>query len=215
MLEQALVPLCGPDLAVVGAGRTDAGVHALGQVAHFDTDRPRSPQVYLRAINATTPPEVTVLQASRVPFDFHARHSARWREYRYRISQRPSPPALERGRVWHHPVPLMLDGMIRAAALLEGTHDFSAFRAASCQAASPVRTLRQALVTAHGDEIWITLVGNAFLHHMVRNVVGSLVRVGLGRWSVEDFRTVFESRDRTRAAATAPSQGLYLVRVIY
>ena len=215
VLEAALLRLCGHPISLVGAGRTDAGVHAAGQVAHFDTSRPRSPDVFVRALNANTPGGVTVLSAHAAPDHFHARYSATYREYAFRIFTRPQAPTLEQKRVWHHPGHLDPDAMGKATAQLLGTHDFSAFRAAACQAKNPVRTITRADVNPNGKEICIHLGANAFLQHMVRNVVGSLTLVGRGKWSPEKFQTVLFGRDRTLAGPTAPPWGLYLTRVCY
>ncbi|MBF0137558.1 MAG: tRNA pseudouridine(38-40) synthase TruA [Magnetococcales bacterium] len=215
VLEDALARLCGHPVTLMGAGRTDAGVHALGQVAHFDTCRPRPEKVLVRALNSTTPPAVTVLRAVQVPRTFHARYSARYREYFYRISDRETPPALERGRLWHVPFALAEDKMRRAAQVLLGTHDFSAFRAAKCQAKSPIRIVSRMEIQRLEKEIRIVMGANSFLHHMVRNIVGSLVLVGQGKESVAWFARIFANRDRTRAGATAPPQGLYLNRILY
>lgn len=215
VLEQQLAPLCGHPVLVVGAGRTDAGVHALGQVAHFDTHHPRDPQVFVRALNATTPEPLTVLQCQEVPADFHARFSARYREYLYRLHLRPTPSAIQRHRTWHIGRPLDLDTMRQAGHTLLGTHDFSAFRAASCQAKSPVRNLYRLDIVPVSDEVHLVFGANGFLHHQVRNMVGSLLQTGTGRWSVHQFHQVFSSRNRTLAAATAPPWGLYLTHVAY
>ncbi|MBF0152128.1 MAG: tRNA pseudouridine(38-40) synthase TruA [Magnetococcales bacterium] len=215
VLEEALARLCGHAVTLVAAGRTDAGVHALGQVAHFDTSCPRPEKVLLRAINATTPPDLTVLRVTQVSNAFHARHAARHREYLYRLSDRETPSALDRGRVWHHPATLDEKAMRRAARILLGTHDFSAFRAARCQAKTPVRTLSRMEIHRSNDEIRVILGADGFLHHMVRNIVGSLVLVGQGKRSIAWFENVLASRDRTLAGATAPPHGLYLNRVLY
>lgn len=214
-LEEALSGLCGHPVVVVGAGRTDTGVHALGQVAHFDTTRPRPDWVIVRALNARLPSGVSVLAAARVTADFHARFSARYREYCYRILIRRERPALERYFVWHHPLPLEEERMVEAAEVLLGTHDYSAFRAAGCQARSPVRTVTRMEVVREGVQLSIWMGANAFLQHMVRNVVGSLAKVGRGEWDVATFCEIFQGRDRTRAGPTAPPEGLYLVRVDY
>ncbi|MBF0370377.1 MAG: tRNA pseudouridine(38-40) synthase TruA [Magnetococcales bacterium] len=214
-LEEALGSLCGHAVQVTGSGRTDSGVHALGQVAHFDTSRPRSPEVYVRALNALTPKRISIRSAEAVGEDFHARFQATYREYHYRLLNRSTPSALDRNRVWHLSFPLDIQIMIEALSLLKGTHDFSAFRAAACQAKSPIRTLYRGEIIQQGDELRIILGANAFLQHMVRNIVGSLVLVGRGGWDLDRFQEVFESRDRTQAAATAPPVGLYLARVTY
>lgn len=214
-LERSLAKLCGHPLQVIGAGRTDSGVHALGQIAHFDTCQPRPVEVIVRAVNATTPTGLTILAAEEVDGSFHARFSARYREYLYRILDRRQRPALDRLRLWHHPLPLDAELMQDAGSLLLGTHDFSAFRSAACQAHSPVRTVSRLEVLRQGEEIQVIMGANAYLHHMVRNVVGSLTKVGRGEWTIKDFWQVFLGQDRTKAAPTAPAEGLYLARVDY
>ncbi len=214
-LETALKRLCGHDVRVVGAGRTDSGVHAIGQVAHFDTTNPRPSKTIVRALNAMTPHQLTVLSAEAVDRRFHARNVAVYRQYNYRILIRLQPPALNRGRVWHLPLRLNLETMRAAAVHLLGTHDFSAFRASTCQADSPVRTISRMIVEPMGQEIGIQIGADAFLQHMVRNVVGSLVEVGRGRWTSDHFKSVLMGRDRSRAGPTAPAQGLYLTLVRY
>ncbi|MBF0423289.1 MAG: tRNA pseudouridine(38-40) synthase TruA [Magnetococcales bacterium] len=215
VLERQLGVLCGHPVTVTGAGRTDAGVHALGQVAHFDTAHPRESEVYVRALNATTPEGLTILECTEVSSEFHARYSARYREYLYCLYLRPEPSAIQRHRMWHVGRFLDLTTMTRAGQILLGTHDFSAFRAASCQARSPIRTLLRVDMVQKDQEVHLIFGGNAFLHHQVRNMVGSLVQTGLGRWSVQQFEYVFRGKDRTQAAATAPPWGLYLTRVAY
>ncbi|MBF0627309.1 MAG: tRNA pseudouridine(38-40) synthase TruA [Magnetococcales bacterium] len=214
VVEQALERLCGHPVLLVGAGRTDTGVHAKGQVAHFDTTCARAPEVFVRALNVLTPPDVTVLDAAEVSAGFNARRAA-WREYLYRIFARRAAPALERARVWHHPGRLDLEAMNQAAQRLVGKHDFSAFRAANCQSLTPVREVSLAELRVVGDEIHFVIRANAFLYHMVRNIVGSLVVTGRGRWSPERFDEVFHSLDRKQAGPMAPAQGLYLMRVHY
>ncbi|MBF0311618.1 MAG: tRNA pseudouridine(38-40) synthase TruA [Magnetococcales bacterium] len=214
-LEKALTTLCGEAVRVIGAGRTDAGVHALGQVAHFDTRKAMPVEVWGRALNALTPDGVSILGVWPVCKTFHARSSASGRTYLYRLRTLVAPPALDRGRVWHVRGGLDTESMARAGELLLGRHDFSAFRAASCQARSPVREMRRVEVRSEPGEIHLWFEANAFLQHMVRNLVGSLVVVGQGRWSPDRFGEVFAGRDRTRAAATAPAHGLYLYRVAY
>ncbi|MEO5346629.1 MAG: tRNA pseudouridine(38-40) synthase TruA [Magnetococcus sp. YQC-9] len=214
VVEEALERLCGHPVLLVGAGRTDTGVHALGQVAHFDTFRPRDPEVFRRALNVLTPPDVTILEAARVADGFNARRAA-WREYRYRILPRRAASALDRARVWHHPGRLDLDAMNRAAECLVGTHDFSAFRSANCQSLTPVREVMRAQTLIVGEEFHFVIRANAFLYHMVRNLVGSLALVGRGKWSPERFAEVFAGLDRRAAGPMAPAHGLYLARVHY
>ncbi|NGZ05190.1 MAG: tRNA pseudouridine(38-40) synthase TruA [Magnetococcales bacterium] len=214
VVEQALERMCGHPVLLVGAGRTDTGVHALGQVAHFDTAKPRTSQVFCRALNVLTPPDVTILEAEAVSNRFHARRAA-WREYLYRILNRSAGAALDRGRVWHHPGRLDLTAMQEAAQLLLGRQDFSAFRSANCQSLTPVREVIRAEMHIRGDEIHFVIRANAFLYHMVRNIVGSLVLVGRNKWSLEQFHTVLLGKDRRQAGPMAPAHGLYLQRVHY
>lgn len=215
VLEAAIARIGGHPLRVVCAGRTDAGVHALAQVVHFDTDTARPLTAWVRGVNAHLPPAVAVIWAREVGEAFHARFSARSRSYRYLLINRPVRPALLAGRVgWHHR-PLDLRPMREAAAMLLGEHDFSAFRAAECQAKSPVKTLYRADVSAQGDCIAFDFRANAFLHHMVRNLVGSLVYVGLGRQPPGWVAELLRQRDRTRAAPTFDPAGLYFAGVEY
>lgn len=214
-LETALTRLCGHGVTVVGAGRTDTGVHALGQVAHFDTSRPRPVQELKKALNALTPRGIAILAVTEAEEGFHARFSARYREYLYRMNDRQEPPVLDLDRVWHLHGRVDAAAMATAAAVLLGEHDFSAFRAAACQAKSPVKQVQRVEVSRTGDEIRLVIGANAFLHHMVRNITGSLVKVGRGEWSAADFQRILENRDRTKAGATAPPQGLYFVKVGY
>ena len=199
----------------VCAGRTDAGVHALDQVVHFDTAAERPEAAWVRGVNALLPEAVAVLWSQRVSPDFHARYAARSRTYRYLLVNRPVRPALgARYAGWYH-APLDITPMREAAAQLLGEHDFSAFRAAECQAKSPVRALHAIGVERSGERIEFRLRANAWLQHMVRNIVGTLVYIGAGRQPAAWAKTVLESRDRTRAAPTFASEGLYLEAVEY
>lgn len=214
-LERSLACLCGHPVTVMGAGRTDSGVHAFGQVAHFDTDRPRSESVYSRALNASTPSGLSILDVREVPDTFDARRSAIYREYHYRILTRKVAPALDRRRVWHYPKPLDVVAMQEAGFLLLGTHDFSSFRASSCQSPHPIRTLTCMTVESCGEEIHLRVGCKGFLHHMVRNITGSLVLVGEGKWTQDHFKKVLEQKDRKQAGVTAPAWGLYLDHILY
>jgi len=215
-LERAVVGFCGENVNIFAAGRTDAGVHALGQVAHFDIDRDARPETVRDALNFHLKPEpVAVLKAEAVQSDFHARFSARERAYLYRITNRRAPLALERGRTWWVPTPLDIPAMADAARVLVGRHDFTSFRASICQAASPVKTLDAVEVVGVGEEIRIEVRARSFLHHQVRNIVGTLRRVGEGKWTAADVAAVLAARDRTKAGPTAPAEGLYLVSVTY
>lgn len=215
-LEAATFAFTGEQPVVHGAGRTDAGVHALGQVAHIDLNRAIDPRTVRNATNFhLRPAPIVVLSAEVVDDDFHARFSATQRHYRYRISNRRSPPALERGRLWWVPVPLDDEAMSAAGALLVGRHDFSTFRAALCQATSPVKTLDHIAVARSGETVTIEVKARSFLHHQVRNIVGTLNLVGRGRWSHDEFAQAIAARDRTRGGPTAPACGLYLTGVRY
>jgi tRNA pseudouridine38-40 synthase len=202
-------------VGVVCAGRTDTGVHAIGQVVHFDTTAERPLTAWVKGVNTHLPPTVAVQWACRVPDDFHARFSATGRNYEYWLMNRPVRPALGTGRIgWFHHA-LDLEAMRAAAAHIEGTHDFSAFRSAECQARSPVRDLRRVAIGREGDIIHFSLAANAFLHHMVRNIVGSLIYVGKGKHRPDWLAEVLHSRERARAAPTFPPHGLYLAGVDY
>ena len=214
-LEEALAKFAGP-CRVTGAGRTDAGVHALGQVAHFDTEKALAPDTVRDALNAHLRPlPVAVLAAEAAPPGFDARFSATMRHYRYRIVNRRPPLTLERELAWHIVWPLDEAAMHRAAQSLLGRHDFTSFRAAACQAKSPVRTVEAISVGRAGDEVVLEVSARSFLHHQVRNFVGSLRLVGEGKWPEDRLREVLEARNRAAAGATAPPHGLYFVRVDY
>jgi tRNA pseudouridine38-40 synthase len=216
VLAAAVEAFCGEKVSVSGAGRTDAGVHALGQVAHIDLSKEWDSDTVRDALTAQLRPHpVAVLAAERVPDDFDARFSAHARHYLYRIVNRRADLALDRGRAWR--VPRLLDAaaMHRAAQGLIGKHDFTTFRAAECQAKSPVKTLDRLDVEREGDEIRLSASARSFLHHQVRSMVGSLALVGEGRWSARDLAAALEARDRTACGPIAPPDGLYLVRVEY
>ena len=214
-LEAALSAIAGSPTAAVCAGRTDAGVHASLQVVHFDTTALRPLTAWVRGVNSHLPDGVAVLWAQPVEDEFHARFSARGRCYRYFLLNRPQRPGLWRGRAgWHH-LPLDLEAMRQAAAVLPGEHDFSAFRAAECQAKSPVKTLREAQVNRSGDCIVFEFRANAFLQHMVRNLVGALVYVGKGAHPPEWIAELIAARDRSLAAPTFSPHGLYLSGIEY
>jgi tRNA pseudouridine38-40 synthase len=215
-LEEAVLAFSGERALVQGAGRTDAGVHALGQVAHLDLANERPAETVRAALNFHLKPHpIAVVEAEIVPGDFHARFSATWRRYRYRILNRRAPPAFDRGHVWHVPVPLAVDAMADAAAALVGHHDFNSFRSASCQAPSPVKTLDLLEVARHENEIRIDVGARSFLHNQVRILVGTLQLVGRRQWTRRDVEDALEARDRTRAGPTAPPQGLCLMEVRY
>jgi tRNA pseudouridine38-40 synthase len=215
-ITEALHRFSGESVVVRGAGRTDAGVHARGQVAHFDLERTWEPFKVREALNFHLKPDpIVVLDADQAPPTFDARFSATRRRYLYRILARKAPPALERNRVWWVPRPLDPAQMAAAAVHVIGRHDFTTFRAAGCQAASPVKTLDRLDVRHVGEEIQIEAEARSFLHHQVRSLVGSLKHVGEGKWSPADMQSALQARDRTRCGALAPSQGLYLMAVGY
>jgi tRNA pseudouridine38-40 synthase len=216
VLTAAAVAFCGEDVHVQAAGRTDAGVHALGQVAHIDLAKPWDPGTIRDAINARLRPHpVAVLTAERVADDFDARFSARQRHYLYRILNRRPDLTLEAGRAWRAPRLLDASAMHEAAQCLVGRHDFTTFRAAECQAKSPVKTLDRLDVERRRDELRVHASARSFLHHQVRSMVGSLVRVGEGRWSASDLAHALAARERKACGPVAPPDGLYLVRVDY
>lgn len=215
VLERALSAVADRPVATVCAGRTDAGVHALMQIVHFDIDVVRPDSAWVRGTNAKLPPAVAVTWARPVADDFHARYSALGRRYRYVLLNHPVRPALMHGKVgWHHSL-LEIDAMRAAAAMLVGEHDFSAFRSSECQAKSPVRTLWQLDIDRQDDLIVFDLRANAFLHHMVRNLVGALVYVGNGRITPDEVGAVLRGRDRSKGAPTFAAAGLYFVGADY
>ncbi|MCX7898028.1 MAG: tRNA pseudouridine(38-40) synthase TruA [Rhodocyclaceae bacterium] len=214
-LETALARIAGERLRVVCAGRTDAGVHAFGQVVHFDTSAERPMTAWVRGVNAGLPATMSIRWAHAVPDAFHARFSARARSYRYLLLDRGERPGLWQGKVgWCHR-PLDVAAMQEAAQDLLGEHDFSAFRAAECQAKSPVKTIHRLTVERRGEFVVIECTANAFLHHMMRNIVGALVYVGLGRRPRGWMRELLAMKDRRLAAPTYAAEGLYLLAVDY
>ena len=215
-LEEAIEKFCGERVTVHCAGRTDAGVHALGQVCHFDLARERPEGKVRDAMNAHLRPlPVAVLSAARAPERFHARLSAKGRAYRYRIVNRRAPLALDAGRAWLVQAPLDAAAMQEAAQRLVGRHDFSTFRASECQAKTPVKTLDALEVSRAGEEIAVAARARSFLHHQVRNMVGTLKLVGEGKWTADDVIAALAARDRSAGGPTAPAHGLYLVEVMY
>ncbi|HET7409253.1 MAG TPA: tRNA pseudouridine(38-40) synthase TruA [Paracoccaceae bacterium] len=214
-LEAALARL-GEHATVTGAGRTDAGVHAMAQVAHADLARDWEPFRLAQAVNHhLRPAPVAVLEAARVPEDFHARFSAVRRHYLYRIICRRAPLALEAGLAWRVGYALDIEAMREGAAALVGRHDFTTFRSTQCQAASPVKTLDEIMIERAGDEIHFRLHARSFLHNQVRSIVGTLERVGAGRWPAERVARALAARDRAACGPVAPSDGLYLAQVDY
>ncbi|MGB0670619.1 MAG: tRNA pseudouridine(38-40) synthase TruA [Rhodospirillales bacterium] len=215
-VEEAIRAFTGEDVTLAVAGRTDAGVHALGQVAHADIARPLKPYKVRDAINFHVRPHpVCVVEAEAVGEAFHARFGAKRRAYLYRILNRRAPAILDAGKVWHVPRPLDAAAMDRAAKALLGHHDFTSFRAAGCQADSALRTLDRLDVRRAGDEIHVETEARSFLYHQVRNMVGSLLQVGLGRWPESRMGRILAARDRAQAGETAPPEGLYFTRVDY
>ena len=215
-LITAIAAFSGETVAVQGAGRTDAGVHALGQVAHFDLATDRTTDTVRDALNAHLRPHpIAVLSVEKVAADFEARRSAVRRHYLYRIVNRRPDLALERGRAWRVPRPLDVDAMHAAAQRLVGRHDFTTVRSTECQARSPEKTLDQLDVSRAGDEIHVAASARSFLHNQVRSMVGSLVLVGEGKWSADDLLRALVARERSACGPVAPPDGLYLVRVDY
>ena len=215
LIERALATVAARPVSVISAGRTDAGVHACAQVAHFDTEAVRRARSWVLGANSELPVDVSVCWARAVPAHFHARYSAEARTYRYLIANRLARPALAATRAaWVHR-PLDHERMNTAARALVGEHDFSAFRAAECQARSPVRRVERISVERHGEWVTIDATANAFLHHMMRNIAGLLIEIGKAEAPVERATQVLAGRDRRRSAATAAAAGLYLLAVRY
>lgn len=214
-LEEALRKLTKENIKTVSSGRTDAGVHALGHVVNFPTESAIPADAWAPALNRLLPKDIRVIASEEVDPDFHARFSARGKQYRYVVLARKAPSALLRNHAWHIDRKLNLAKMRRAAQHLVGKHDFSAFRSSACNAKVPVRKLKTLTIGQKGDQIEFILEADAFLMHMARNIVGTLVEVGLGRFSPDEVKAILRSRDRTTAGKTAPARGLYLVRVYY
>ena len=215
-IERAVKGFCGQSLRLHAAGRTDAGVHATGQVIHLDLDKDWKPEVVRDALNAhLVPKPIAVLDAAVAPEGWHARFSARERRYLYRILNRKSPPALDKGRVWHVKKPLDAAAMHAAAQILVGHHDFTTFRDLGCQAKSPMKTLDLATVRREGEQVLLEFASRSFLHRQVRSMTGSLAEVGVGRWTAQDLKAALEARDRRACGPVAPAEGLYLTYVGY
>lgn len=215
-LETAILAFCGEDVRTQTAGRTDAGVHATGQVVHVDLGKDWDPFRVSEALNSHLRPHpVAVLGCERVGDDFEARFSATARHYRYLILNRRARPALQENRVWHVPVALDAEAMHRAAQGLLGLHDFTTFRSSQCQANSPMRTLDRLDVRREGDIVVIEASARSFLHHQVRSMAGSLKLVGDGTWAEADLKAALDARERARCGAMAPASGLYLIGVDY
>lgn len=215
-IETAVTAFSGQSVRIAAAGRTDTGVHATGQVVHVDLDKDWPAATVMNALNAHLVREaVSVLDCAVAEGDWHARFSATGRRYLYRILNRPGRPALDRERVWHVKRALDVQAMNAAAQVLVGQHDFTTFRDMACQSASPVKTLDVARVERSGEEVRLVFEARSFLHRQVRSMTGTLVEVGLGRWSPDDVRTALEARDRAACGPVAPSDGLYLTGVDY
>jgi tRNA pseudouridine38-40 synthase len=215
-IEDAILAITGETVIVHGAGRTDAGVHATAMAAHVDIARDFTPFRLMEAINAVIRPHpVAVLACESVPEDWHARFSCTGRRYRYRILNRRAPLTFNAGLAWRVPAELDVSAMHKAAQRLIGQHDFTTFRSAHCQSASPVKTLDRLDVTCVGDEILCDVAARSFLHHQVRSMVGCLVMVGEGKWSADDLSSALKARDRAALGFNAPPDGLYFVGAEY
>jgi tRNA pseudouridine38-40 synthase len=215
VLERALATFLRTHTRVAAAGRTDAGVHAFGQVATFVTENEYKPHRICRALNALTPPDITIKEVESVPDSFDPRRDACGRVYEYHILNRPTPSPFYRNRAWHLHERLNVAPMREAISCLTGEHDFTSFRAGDCDAAHPIRKVFQTSLEQRGELLMFSIEATAFLRHMVRNIVGTLVEVGTGRRSVEEFRQLLELKERSQAGDTAPPHGLYLVKVNY
>lgn len=216
VLERAIGQMTSEPITVHGAGRTDAGVHALAMEAHVDIAKPLTEHRLREGINALVrPAPVSVLDVIKVADDWHARFSCLGRRYLYRILNHRAPPALLRGKIWHIGAPLHLDAMIAGADMLLGTHDFTTFRSAHCQSASPVKSLDELTIERVGDEVHIRAAARSFLHHQVRSMVGCLAMVGRGQWSPHDIANALAARDRSALGLNAPPEGLYFASASY
>jgi tRNA pseudouridine38-40 synthase len=215
-IEEAIRKVTGETVQVHGAGRTDAGVHALGMRAHVDVEKPLDPYRLMSGINACLRPHpIAIIDNESVGEDWHARYSCIARAYEYRIVNRRAPLTIERGQAWRIPTPLDADAMHNAAQVLIGLHDFTTFRSVNCQAESPVKTLDRLDVRREGDHVIIEAAARSFLHHQVRSMVGCLAYVGRGKWSAADLQGALEAKDRQQLAENAPPDGLYFVRAVY
>ena len=214
LLQDAIFRFCGENVEVYSAGRTDAGVHALNMVAHFDLEREQDAETVMRAMNFyLTEKPVAVLSCEKVSDDFHSRFSCTKRNYKYIVLNRSAPVVLNKNRVWWVPQKLNIDAMRAAAKKLIGKHDFTSFRAAQCQAKSPIKTLDSVTITQNGDEIIFEFSARSFLHHQVRNMVGTLVEIGMGK--PLDIDEIFDAKNRSAAGINAPACGLYFVSAEY
>jgi tRNA pseudouridine38-40 synthase len=215
VLERAISTFFGAPIRITGSGRTDAGVHALGQVVSFSTDKESSPFRIRRALNALTPPDITIKEVEFVPDAFDSRRDAQSRVYEYQIFNRPTASPFLLKRAWHVHERLDVDAMRAAITCLVGEHDFTSFRAAGCDAAHPMRKVYHTTLEQRGELLVLTIEATAFLRHMVRNLVGTLVEVGKGERTPQAFADLLEARDRIKAGKTAPPHGLYLLEVKY
>ncbi len=215
LLERAVSTFLRKPTRIIASGRTDAGVHALGQVVNFFSDKEFDPHRIRRGLNALTPDDITIKDVEIAPDSFDARRDGRARVYQYRILNRPTPSPFLLNRAWHVHDPLDVEAMREAIHCLEGEHDFSSFRAAGCDAAHPVRKVYRTSLEQRGELLVFTIEATAFLRHMVRNIIGTLVEVGRGQRTPRSFAELLEARDRTKAGPTAPAHGLFLVEVKY
>ncbi|PIR37368.1 MAG: tRNA pseudouridine(38-40) synthase TruA [Alphaproteobacteria bacterium CG11_big_fil_rev_8_21_14_0_20_39_49] len=215
-IEESIEKFSGENVRLHVAGRTDAGVHAFGQVAHFDMQKIMPPLKVMGAINQhIRPNKIVVVDCENVNKDFHARFSAKKRYYVYRIINRRAPLAIEEGRAWFVPVELDIDKMKEAASYLIGQHDFTSFRDSQCQSNSPIKTLDEIRIEKNGELIRISVSAQSFLHHMVRNITGTLKLIGEGKWQPEYIKEIIASKNRCAAGPTAPAYGLYFIKVDY
>ena len=214
-VEQALSRICNHPVEVFCAGRTDSGVHGTGQVVHFDTDANRDISAFYLGMNSVLPDTVAVRWAQEVSLDFHARFSATARRYRYVILNQNNRPGILKNGISHYHLPLDADAMNQACSYLLGENDFTSFRAVHCQSNTPFRNIMHLRVDRFGDYVVIDIKANAFLHHMVRNITGCLIDIGIGKYPASWMKDVLELKDRTKASATAKAAGLYLVDVDY
>jgi len=215
IVEEAIFKLSQEDVTIQCSGRTDAGVHARGQVAHFDLNKEFPLHKLRRGLNSYLPEQISIIEAEEVSPEFNARFDATERHYRYHIINRDSLLALDRKRAWQVSEKLDINAMREGAKFLIGEHDFSSFRASACQAKSPMKAINKIEITQDGENIFIDVSAQSFLHHMIRNITGNLVMVGKGRWQPEKIKEVLELKDRKIAAATAPAYGLYFIKVDY
>ena len=217
VIENAILSLSQEQVTVFGAGRTDTGVHAMGQVGHFDISKKElDTQTVFNGLNHHLRPyPISILAVDIVSEEFHSRFDAKQRKYLYRIINRNSPLTIEKGRAWHVFKNLDVDQMVECISLIEGKRDFTTFRSAHCQAESPIKTMESVKINSTNEEVILGFTARSFLHHQVRSLVGSLKLVGEGTWSVEDFRNAVDSKDRSKCGALAPPEGLYLMEVTY